>query len=396
MSTPEKVKGLREKRPGVWEWSVFLGRDGQGKTHHRTGTFHGGIRDAKKELRKQQTEVDRGSKSASSATSITVGQVVEEYIALCVTKGRSPKTIYNYRSTLNRYIRPALGRIRVGKLEAIDLDHLYADLTARPLSGATIHTVHCLIGAALAQAKKKWHYVPYNVALDADPPPAPSVEVDPPTLEEVGLIIRSAEARYPGRANLLFFAALTGLRDGELCGLQWYAVDWETHTLAITHRAVYIPREGTRDLPSTKTGKNRRIGLDDLALEVLSRQRHLVDQRAGSVGVTVADNAYIFAENPEGLEPLNPHALGSWTGRIARRHGVNTHIHALRHFHATQAIAAGFDAVTVAARLGNTPRMTLKTYAHPIEQRGRDLAVSAGKMLAPMMALPPGPDTTTT
>ena len=52
-------------------------------------------------------------------------------------------------------------------------------------------------------------------------------------------------------------------------------------------------------------------------------------------------------------------------------------LHALRHFMASEAIADGFDVVTVSKRLGrgNPHSMTLKTYAHAIEQlRDRDLA----------------------
>jgi hypothetical protein len=39
--------------------------------------------------------------------------------------------------------------------------------------------------------------------------------------------------------------------------------------------------------------------------------------------------------------------LSKFTRRVADKAAVDTHLHALRHFSATQAIAAGFDAVTV-------------------------------------------------
>jgi integrase len=46
-------------------------------------------------------------------------------------------------------------------------------------------------------------------------------------------------------------------------------------------------------------------------------------------------------------------------------------------------IAAGFDAVTVGARLGHAdPSITLKVYSHAVEQRDRDLAATLGKTLA--------------
>jgi integrase len=61
---------------------------------------------------------------------------------------------------------------------------------------------------------------------------------------------------------------------------------------------------------------------------------------------------------------------------------VTTHLHALRHFSATQAIAAGFDPVTVGGRLGHAdPSITLRVYSHVFEHRDRELATSLGKTL---------------
>jgi integrase len=51
---------------------------------------------------------------------------------------------------------------------------------------------------------------------------------------------------------------------------------------------------------------------------------------------------------------------------------------------ATQAIAAGFDAVTVSARLGHAdPSITLRVYSHALKSRDRDLAASLGRTLGP-------------
>jgi integrase len=69
--------------------------------------------------------------------------------------------------------------------------------------------------------------------------------------------------------------------------------------------------------------------------------------------------------------------------RAAAKAGVETHLHALRHFSATQAIAAGFDPVTVGGRLGHADTsMTLRVYSHALEQRDRDLADALGQTLS--------------
>jgi integrase len=68
---------------------------------------------------------------------------------------------------------------------------------------------------------------------------------------------------------------------------------------------------------------------------------------------------------------------------VAKKANVDTHLHALRHFSASQAIAAGFDPVTVGARLGHAdPSITMRVYSHVLEQRDRELASALGKTLA--------------
>jgi integrase len=97
----------------------------------------------------------------------------------------------------------------------------------------------------------------------------------------------------------------------------------------------------------------------------------------------VAPDAFLFSRSPAGLEPIRPDVLSKFTKRVATKAGVDTHLHALRHFSATQAIAAGFDAVTVGARLGHAdPSITLRVYSHVVEQRDRELAASLGRTLA--------------
>ena len=94
----------------------------------------------------------------------------------------------------------------------------------------------------------------------------------------------------------------------------------------------------------------------------------------------------MFSRSPQGLEPIRPIVLTKFTRRVAATAGVDTHLHTLRHFSATQAIAAEFDAVTVGARLGHAdPSVTLRVYSHAVDCRDRELAASLGKTLA----LPP-------
>jgi integrase len=81
--------------------------------------------------------------------------------------------------------------------------------------------VRAVIRAALAQAVK-WRQVGYNVALDASRPPNRPAEIESPPSEDVEKLVKAGyEGMDPTSGVLLYLAAVTGARRGELCGLKW-------------------------------------------------------------------------------------------------------------------------------------------------------------------------------
>jgi integrase len=74
---------------------------------------------------------------------------------------------------------------------------------------------------------------------------------------------------------------------------------------------------------------------------------------------------------------------------MAARLGINTHIHALRHYSATELIAGGADIRTVAGRLGHGGggTTTLRVYAAWVSEADQ----RAANMLGPRMPRRPRP-----
>lgn len=73
--------------------------------------------------------------------------------------------------------------------------------------------------------------------------------------------------------------------------------------------------------------------------------------------------------------------------RLARECGLPYHLHQLRHFAAPQAIAAGYDPVAVAGRLGHSDAsVTLRIYGHALEDRDRAMAETLGALVATRQA----------
>ena len=156
-------------------------------------------------------------------------------------------------------------------------------------------------------------------------------ERDAPTPEEVKLLIERAEAKDPELATLLFVAATTGCRRGELCGLRWSDADFEKGVLLVRRSVSDLP--GRVEIRSTKTGHIRKMALDSATLSVLELLRDRAGARSAALGVTLDPDAYLWSSAADGLSPLRP---GGVTSRfIALRNDLGlTHIrlHHLRHF----------------------------------------------------------------
>ena len=270
--------------------------------------------------------------------------------------GLSPTTLREYRAINKRVVVPELGKVKVRALTARQLDTLYAKLTTRGNSPATVRRVHALLSAALHQAER-WQMVDRNVARQATPPPVNPSEPTPPSPQEVVTIIHSAEAEDPLFADLFTLAAVTGARRGELVGLQWRDWDRGAGTLRI-ERSVYQQATRSTGLPSwgvkdTKSHQARVVTLDASAVRALSRRWDAATAFTDELRAELPEDDFIFATSPGEMVPVMPDRVSKAFASAASNAGVTTHLHMLRHWAATEMISRGVPVPVVASRLGD-------------------------------------------
>ena len=111
-------------------------------------------------------------------------------------------------------------------------------------------------------------------------------------------------------------------------------------TLTIARSVYETHSEPSWAEKSTKSRQIRRIGLDDITLATLRRVRQARDDLAASLGLEVQSAGFIFSRSPIGAEPIGPDTVTRFAKRAAGEAKVDTHLHALRHFSASQAIGA--------------------------------------------------------
>lgn len=376
------MKGSKRRLSGRgdrarWELRVFSHRDPlTNRPKYVSRTVHGNSEASDKALQSFVADVERSRKT--SGDTHTVRQLMIRWLAHSRREDRSPTTLREHQRSVEKNILPALGDIQLHRLDPTMLTCFYDDLRDRGLAASTVRRNHAIIKAACRFGVKRG-WLTSNPADGAEVPTSRPRPKSVPTPENVQAMISAAEEDDPDMATLIALAAVTGARRGELCGLRWGDVDFEAGTVTI-ERSVAVMGRGKTVVKSTKTHQVRRLALDPFGLEVFNRQRSRIEDRARELGVEVTNQTPVLTYDLD--RPISPDACSHYVRAVAHRVGVDCHLHALRHFAASQLIGAGYDARTVAGRLGHADASTtLRVYAHVLPERDRAAAAALGNAL---------------
>ena len=161
----------------------------------------------------------------------------------------------------------------------------------------------------------------------------------------------------------MWLTLVTGARRGELLALIWDDLDLAAGVLTI--RRSLVSHNGETIVKDTKTHQMRRISLDEATVEILDAHKKRCATRCTDVDTALENNAFVFSYSLDNRRPCDPSAITHRYARMTKKLGLRTHLHALRHYSATELLAAGVDLRTVAGRLGHGGggSTTLKVYA---------------------------------
>jgi len=282
---------------------------------------------------------------------ISVAAALDRWLEF-VSDELSPTTLREYRRLLDRRIQPALGERSLTRLTTADLDGFYSALSRQAgLAPATIRQIHSILRRGLRQAVR-WGWIGAHPAVNITLPRRRTSEIQPPSPTVIRSLLDTAMERDSITGTLLFVAARTGMRRGELCGLKWGDVDLARSRIVVS-RAVAVVPDGTTE-KSTKTHASRRIALDKATVAMLERYRERAEDWAASAGARLDSTSFVFSRTIDGQRPLHPDNVTAAFRRVCERQRVTgVRLHDLRHAHATQLLAAGVPVRTVSGRLGH-------------------------------------------
>jgi integrase len=325
---------------------------------------------------------------------VTLDELVDQHLRLMHA---GEHTRRSYRWMITKHLHPLLGHVKITAVTPQLLDLFYAELRrcrdhcrhpqdgheCRPLHPATIRKIHYVISGAYRRAVR-WGWIDRSPTPDADPPPKPHPEPQPPTPAEAARILTAAWAD-PDLGLVVWLAVITGARRGELCALRWRHLDPESGMLVIRASIAQVGADIWEK--DTKLHQRRHICLDPHTVALLLAYHRTRQHRAATVGATLTPDAFVFSPSPTSTTCRAPASLTRQYRRLVRALGIRTTLHKLRHYSATELLAAGVDVRTVSGRLGHSDGgTTLAYYAAWVHQADH----RASRLLAQRLPKPHG------
>lgn len=347
---------IRERTDGRFE-GRYTGADGR-----QHSVFGRTSKECTTKLKAALAAVDGGSWTQPSR--MTVAQWVDLWLDRYCTNIRET-TRLSYTNHAG-HIKRVIGSVRLTALKTVHIRQLHAALS-ETLAPTTCRLVHTRLTQILDDAVRD-KLIPEN--------PARSVSFEKARpVREMHIIDRDQFAAFIGAArnevcpNELIFMLFTGLRIGELLGLQWSNVNLDACEIVIDRQII-----NTGAMTATKSGESRTIRLTDEAVAVLRAQRVMQAQQRLKAGAEWIDRGFVFTGrtgNHRGRDVINDamHSVGDAIGV------PGLHPHDLRHSYAVAALRAGIPVKAVQHNLGHaSAAMTLDVYARYTDDTGAQAA----------------------
>lgn len=320
--------------------------------------------------------------ATAPAAILTVGGYLDRWLAHARSRIRAV-TYEGYESLIRLHVLPHIGARDLDGITPLDVQSLYGVLSMPPpdgpgLAGGSVLNLHLVLTQAFAQAVR-WQLLAASPVAGAQPPRPrrpPRLVVDPALLRR--LLDAVAGTRLEAPAAI---AAATGMRRGEILGLNWSDFDAE-FTLLRVQRTLQPTNDGLV-FEQPKTPRSRRTVLLPVFLRpFLDRQRDDQQRRRAELDERWVDDGLVVDRGDGG--PLNPDMLSAGWARFMRRHKLpQVRFHDLRHAHATLMLTQGVHPKVVSERLGHASiGITLDTYSHVLPTLQQEAAAAFDDLFA--------------
>lgn len=351
------------KRGNTYQIRVSCGYDSKGNQVIQTTSWkpepNMTARQAEKEVQRQamlfEDKCLKGQITANVKFEEFAEQWFEEYAKLNLRN-----TSYERMRQLTNRVYPAIGHLRIDKITGRHIQQFINDLalngksfkTGKPLSRKTaVH--HLSFISDVFSYAVKMDMLSDNPCRRVTVPKGEKKEKEIYTLEEIEQLFRLLENAPLKYRTFFTLAIYSGFRRGELLGLEWKDIDWESNVISVRRTSNYTAGKGIYT-DTTKTKKSQRsLKFPPVVMDLLRAYKAEQDEEREKLGSKWIDYDRLFVKYNG--EPMNNNTPYFWFHEFCEENNFRfCDIHSLRHFYASALINEGVDAAAVSGALGHS------------------------------------------
>ncbi len=402
--------GLYQDSRGLWTAVVELPAIGTERRRKVIRSKDKAV--AARKLKEARAELDRAGDLATSSPTVAVW--MRTWLDRIARPRLKPRTFETYEGYVDRYIVPAIGKVRLDKVTTAHVRKVHDQvIVVAGLSSTTALQAHRILAKALTDAMREGK-VSRNVATLTDAP-RKAVSARGALVSDHARALLVSVASDETAAALWTTALLTGMRQGERLGITEDAVDldagiitvsWQLQRLRWDHGCGAQRQDETWPCGRKRGGscpqRHVPIPADQEAKNVygglwLTRPK----SRAGWREVPMAPllhevmDRYLAAHEPgdEGLifvrpdgHPIDPRDDSAAWDQALRDAGLpDVVLHSARHTTATLLLELGVPEKVRVQIMGHSSATTTAGYTHVADPLMRDALGRLGILLAPQI-----------
>ena len=363
---------------------------------------------------------------------VTFAEFSKRYLEEYALQHLDPNTLNQYKTMLRLHINPAIGQLKMAKVQPANLNRLYNQLLTERKDGKeggyshkTIRHVHTAISAVMTIAMQ-WNVIKENPCRRVTPPTSrKEKKIKYFTLEQAEAFLQALDGVFEVRINghtriddtgksytvsdyterrkvptqyRVFFnlALFCGARRGELIALQWSDFDFTRNTLSITKSTSQINGKSTTKETKTESS-NRIISVPASVMEMVKAYRKEYLQLQLRLGDAWEGDNFVFIQwNGRQMYPSTPYTefkkIIRWYNDSVEKEEdklPDIPLHGLRHTSATLLISQNVDVRTVGGRLGHAQASTtMNIYSHFLKRADEAASDALENLLLPKEEAP--------
>lgn len=269
----------------------------------------------------------------------TFEQFVWEWFDTYVVPNNKHSEQRTKKDILKGSLVPFFGNMVVSEITSYQIEQYKAQLSKMGVSNKTIKNRLSVLHKCLTMAYE-W------LELEGQPPRITWPRCTPPQMDFLSfsecelLLTNTGGIGY----ELILTATRTGMRQGELKGLQWSAINWQNRSLTVQ----YSRDDRAKVLTSPKNNRIRHIPLDTDVYEALFRRKK--------------DTGYVFTD---GNQPFNHRRITKLLDKACKGAGLRKlRWHTLRHTFASHLAMNGVPMTAIKELMGHSSITTTMRYSH--------------------------------